>query len=109
MDSIFKGQVALVTGGTKGIGKAIADTLKDKGAEVIVTARNTPEADINGYYFIAADLTQPESAETIAKEIIEKYGRRKMVYVDYLCFISGKETLWRIGAANTWHKYTNAG
>ncbi|WP_276381395.1 SDR family oxidoreductase [Flavobacterium sp. H4147] len=75
MDSIFKGQVALVTGGTKGIGKAIADTLKDKGAEVIVTARNTPEADINGYYFIAADLTQPESAETIAKEIIEKYGR----------------------------------
>lgn len=33
------GKIALVTGGTKGIGKAIADRLAQSGATVIVTAR----------------------------------------------------------------------
>jgi len=75
MDSTFKGQVVLVTGGTKGIGKAIADKLKNKGAEVIVAARNIPETGAEGYYFIAADLALPQGAEVIAKEIIQRYGR----------------------------------
>ncbi|WP_439556666.1 SDR family oxidoreductase [Dyadobacter sp.] len=75
MDTILKGQVALVTGGTKGIGKAIADQLSSRGAEVVVTARTAPAEDTNGQYFIAADLTQPASAEAIAREILEKYGR----------------------------------
>ncbi|MFL9846009.1 SDR family oxidoreductase [Flavobacterium rhizosphaerae] len=75
MDNTFKGQVALVTGGTKGIGKAIADTLSSKGAIVVVTARTAPKENTERQHFIAADLSQPESAEAIAKEILEKYGR----------------------------------
>ncbi|AWH85505.1 short-chain dehydrogenase [Flavobacterium album] len=75
MDTTFKGQVALVTGGTKGIGKAIADTLSSKGAMVLVTARTAPEEIIENQHFIASDLTKPESAEGIAKEILDKYGR----------------------------------
>ncbi|GAB3958734.1 SDR family oxidoreductase [Spirosoma harenae] len=75
MDTTLQGQVALVTGGTKGIGKAIADKLSSKGAQVVVTARTAPEGNINGHHFIAADITQPGNAETIAKEILEKYGR----------------------------------
>lgn len=75
MDTQLNGQVALVTGGTKGIGKSIADKLSSKGAQVIVTARTSPQENTNAHHFIAADLTLPESAEAIAKEIIEKYGR----------------------------------
>lgn len=75
MEHSSKGQVALVTGGTKGIGKAIADQLSHLGYEVVVTARTAPAQNSNGHHFIAADLTQPESAETIAKAIREKYGR----------------------------------
>jgi NAD(P)-dependent dehydrogenase (short-subunit alcohol dehydrogenase family) len=73
MENSLKGQVALVTGGTKGIGKAIADKLGSAGAQVVVTARTAPEE--SKYHFIAADLSQPESADAIAKEILEKYGR----------------------------------
>ncbi|OXA95206.1 SDR family oxidoreductase [Flavobacterium hercynium] len=75
METTLKGQVALVTGGTKGIGKAIADKLSAKGAQVIVTARTAPESNTNGHHFIAADLTVPEHTEVITKEILEKYRR----------------------------------
>lgn len=75
MDSSLKGKVALVTGGTKGIGKAIAETLSNRGAQVVITARTAPEDNGGGQYFIPADLTQPESAAALAKEILEKYGR----------------------------------
>ena len=75
MDTILKGQVALVTGGTKGIGKAIADKLSSRGAHVLITARTAPEENTHGHHYIAADLAQPETAAAIAKEILEKYGR----------------------------------
>ena len=74
-NSLKNNEVALVTGGTKGIGKAIADKLSDAGIQVVVTARTAPEENKNGHYFIAADLTQPDSATMIATKILEKYGR----------------------------------
>ncbi|GGH62984.1 NAD(P)-dependent dehydrogenase (short-subunit alcohol dehydrogenase family) [Filimonas zeae] len=75
MNHSLKGQVALVTGGTKGIGKAIADKLSGAGAVVIITARTAPEENPNGHHFIAADLAMPQSAEKVAEEIVKKYGR----------------------------------
>ena len=75
MENSKKGQVALITGGTKGIGKTIADKLSSKGIQVVVTARTAPKENTNGHHFIAADLTQSGSAEIIAKEIIETYGK----------------------------------
>jgi NAD(P)-dependent dehydrogenase (short-subunit alcohol dehydrogenase family) len=75
MNHSSKEMVALVTGGTKGIGKAIADRLSNSGIKVIITARTAPTEDTEGQYFIQADLVHPESAEIIAAEILEKYGR----------------------------------
>ncbi|MEM7020842.1 MAG: SDR family oxidoreductase [Pseudomonadota bacterium] len=45
MDLGLKGGKALVTGGTKGIGRAIANTLADEGCNVAICARNQEEVD----------------------------------------------------------------
>lgn len=75
MYNSLKGKVALVTGGTKGIGKSIADKLSVNGAIVIITARSEVKDNTNNYHFISADLTKVGSAEAIAKEILEMYGK----------------------------------
>lgn len=67
-------QRVLVTGGTKGIGKAIADELARAGAQVIVTARNHPGEGHSAHHFIAADLTLPEHVANLEREISETFG-----------------------------------
>ncbi len=69
----LSGKIALVTGGTKGIGKAIADKLASNGATVVVTARK-PSEEQNGHHFIAADLTDINAITELTEKIIEKYG-----------------------------------
>ncbi|MGS2738253.1 SDR family oxidoreductase [Sinomicrobium sp. M5D2P17] len=68
------GKVALVTGGTKGIGKAIANRLWEAGANVIVTARNHSGDENLKHHFISADLTVPGETDKVVKEISEKFG-----------------------------------
>ncbi|TDS13208.1 SDR family oxidoreductase [Sphingobacterium paludis] len=79
MNQTFYGKVAVVTGGTKGIGKAIAEKLSSQGAQVIVTARNRPTDLPTRQYFIATDATAPGSGELIAGEVLAKYGKIDIV------------------------------
>jgi NAD(P)-dependent dehydrogenase (short-subunit alcohol dehydrogenase family) len=69
------GKIALVTGGTKGTGKAIAERLLKAGATVIITARNEPGKANEKLHFIPADLSKPEGTQKVAKEILAKFGR----------------------------------
>ncbi|MDP5199050.1 SDR family oxidoreductase [Flavobacterium sp. DG2-3] len=71
----LSGKIALVTGGTKGAGRAIAQRLKEAGAVVIISARNQPEIPDAALHFISADLSKPEAAAKVAAEVVEKFGR----------------------------------
>src|SRR5688572_1200708 len=71
----LSGKIALVTGGTKGAGKAIAERLLQAGATVIITARNPPEKENSQLHFIAADLSNPEGAQKVTSEVLTEFGR----------------------------------
>jgi NAD(P)-dependent dehydrogenase (short-subunit alcohol dehydrogenase family) len=68
-------KITLVTGGTKGAGRAIAERLILAGATVIVTARNAPKDKNQKLDFISADLSTRDGAQKVIKTILEKYGR----------------------------------
>ena len=71
----LSGKIALVTGGTKGAGKAIAERLLQAGATVIITARNTPEEENKSLHFIPSDLSKAEDAQKVISEVLSTYGR----------------------------------
>jgi len=70
----LSGKIALVTGGTKGAGKAIAERLLHAGATVIITARNAPEEENSSLHFIAADLSKADDAQKVISEVLTTYG-----------------------------------
>jgi NAD(P)-dependent dehydrogenase (short-subunit alcohol dehydrogenase family) len=83
----LKGKIAMVTGGTKGIGKAVATKLKQAGAKVIVIARSQPDEEDPDQHFIAADLSIATDVAKVAKEVKELYG-----HVDILINNMGANT-----------------
>ena len=74
-DNELLDKVSLVTGGTKGAGKAIAERLLKAGATVVIAARNKPEKENSDIHFIPADLSKPEGTSKTVKEILTKFGR----------------------------------
>ena len=79
MSNSLAGQVALVTGGTKGIGKTIVNKLVAAGAQVVVTARSAAPDTDERYHFIPADLTQATSGDEVARDILARYGRLDVI------------------------------
>ena len=71
----LSGQIALVTGGTKGAGRAIAERLLNAGATVVITARNKPEEVNDQLHFIPADLSTAAGTQKVVTEVLAKYGR----------------------------------
>ncbi|MFP9100214.1 SDR family oxidoreductase [Flavobacterium sp. RHBU_24] len=71
----LSGKIALVTGGTKGAGRAIAERLLQAGATVIITARNVPENENSRLHFIPSDLIKAEDAQKLVSEVLSTYGR----------------------------------
>src|SRR5258708_34497847 len=68
------GHRALVTGGTQGIGAAVARRLREVGATVLGTARNPPAALASDELFVAADVATTEGCTAVASAVMEKLG-----------------------------------
>jgi NAD(P)-dependent dehydrogenase (short-subunit alcohol dehydrogenase family) len=67
-------RVVIVTGGARGIGRAIAQRFLADGAQVVVCGRATPE-DAGGAVFVQADVREPDAAERVVGAALERFGR----------------------------------
>lgn len=67
----FEGKVALVTGGSTGIGNAISRRLTNEGATVFTVQRQ----DANSFNSITADLSNPIMPVKVIREVINRAGR----------------------------------
>lgn len=84
MDLNLKDKVILITGGAKGIGFGIAETVAKEGAIAVIIGRKQADnqkaidliAKIGGKAFgIEAELTSPEACEKAVKKAIEQFGK----------------------------------
>lgn len=75
----FEGSGVVVTGGTRGIGAAVAEAFLTAGAEVLVCARSTPPhlptAAGRTARFRQADLRDPDSANALVDDAVASMGR----------------------------------
>lgn len=74
------GRAVLVTGGTRGIGRAIASRFLDAGAEVVVTGRTEPAmppagADGRTAAFVPADVRDPDQVAALVETAVARLGR----------------------------------
>jgi len=68
------GRKALVIGGTKGIGAAVATRLREDGATVLITARARPDDLRPQDLFVGADITTAKGCAVIANAVSDQLG-----------------------------------
>lgn len=83
----FDGKIAVVTGGSSGIGLATAQQLAAEGAQVVVTARDGERLKAAGAMLgrgraIAADLASPADIARLMTEVRESYGRLDILVIN---------------------------
>ncbi len=76
----LSGKVALVTGGSRGIGFSIAKILSENGATVMITAKNQDRLKkstlkIPNAICIAADIRNTNEVKNVVNETVEKFGK----------------------------------
>ncbi|TPG28256.1 3-oxoacyl-ACP reductase FabG [Mycolicibacterium hodleri] len=99
MFNSLQGRSAVVTGGSKGIGKGIAATFAAAGVDVVITGRNQADVDaavaelsgksgtVTG---VAADVTSPEDCRRVVATAVERHGALDIVCANAGIFPSGR-------------------
>ena len=76
----LKKKVALITGGSRGIGKAIAELFMKEGVEVVITSKNQKKLqqtskEIGNPFFVVGDVRNENDVKNVIRNTIEKFGR----------------------------------
>ena len=80
IDVKLKKKVALITGGSRGIGRAIAELFMKEGAEVVITSKNQKQLqqtsqEIGNSFFVVGDVRNENDVKNVIDKTIKKFGR----------------------------------
>ena len=81
------GKIALITGGTTGIGAATARLFRDEGATVIATGSNpkglaAAKAELPGIEVVLSDQSDPAASKALADDVAGRHGRIDIVFIN---------------------------
>ena len=74
VDYGLTGRTAIVTGGTRGLGRAISAALAAQGCKVVACARSEPESLPEGVEFAALDVRDPDAVEAFVNDVAARHG-----------------------------------
>lgn len=83
----FSGKRILITGGSRGIGKACSEAFAERGAQIAINYRSNAAAAQatlrslpgEGHFLIQADVSQPDASQAMLAEAVAKFGRLDIV------------------------------
>jgi NAD(P)-dependent dehydrogenase (short-subunit alcohol dehydrogenase family) len=83
----LEGRVALITGGTTGIGAATARLFRDEGARAVVTGRNpttlaAAEKELTDIEVIGSDTGDPAATAQLFARVRERHGRLDVLFLN---------------------------
>lgn len=81
----LKGQVAIITGASSGIGVAVARNLRQAGMKLVLTARRQERlgrlaSELGDAVFVAADITEPDVPAQLIDKAVGAFGRCDVVF-----------------------------
>ena len=71
----FKGKTIIVTGGSRGIGRGIAEGFAAQGADIIICGRREPKTLPENAHFISLDIRDADAGKTLIDFALAKTGR----------------------------------
>jgi 3-oxoacyl-[acyl-carrier protein] reductase len=99
MFNSLQGRSAIVTGGSKGIGRGIAETFANAGVDVVITGRSQADVDATvtalagtsgAVTGVAADVTSPDDCRRVVATAVERHGALDIVCANAGIFPSGR-------------------
>ena len=81
-------KVAIITGASQGIGAGLVAAFRHAGYAVVGTSRSIRPSDESGYLTVQGDISEAETAERIAEQTLDRFGRIDSLINDAGIFIS---------------------
>ncbi len=74
MSKTLDGQIAVVTGAARGLGRAFADALSSQGAHIVACDRDPAVHEVEGLSYVA-DVADPDGVRTVVDGAVAAHGR----------------------------------